>query len=134
MIETAATGTLLSMGRGLMSLSRVSSGRRSFTTSRSSVPASFSQHRLCLCSQVFRGIHVLADTSREIAIDMLFADQLVKSLALSRLLEGTFQRFDLRSALFMATLLVHKHELPINRGQLGFECLVVTGDEKLRGH
>ena len=65
---------------------------------------------------------------------MLLADQVVKSLALSRLLEGTFQRFDLRSALFMATLLVHKHELPINRGQLGFECLVVTGDEKLRGH
>ncbi len=65
-----------------MSLPCVSSGRRRFTTSHDGLPARLSESRLCLCSQVFRGIHVLADTSRKIAVDVLLADQLVKVLVL----------------------------------------------------
>jgi hypothetical protein len=73
-----------------LSLSGGGPGRGRLTPRRIGVPASLSENRLCLRSQVLRRIHVLADASRKMAVDVLLTNQLVKSLAFSRLFEGAF--------------------------------------------
>ena len=89
---------------------------REFTTGRISIFASLPQRSLGFGSQTFRGIHVGADTSSwQKAIHVLLADKLVEALTLRRLLKGALQGANLRSAFFVAAILIYQHELPINR-------------------
>ena len=89
---------------------------REFTTGRISIFACLSQRSLCFESQIFCGIHVGTDTSRQKAINVLLAYELIKALAFRRPLKGALQSANLLSAFVVAAaLLVYQHELPINR-------------------
>jgi hypothetical protein len=56
------------------------------------------------------------------------------SVGSHRLLEGAFHGANLWRALFVAVILINQHELPINRGQLVLQRLIVTRDEEFRGN
>ena len=64
--------------------------RNMSTTCRIGVFARLSQHGLRFGRQTLCGIHLGADTFWQKALDILFANQLVKALTLRRLFQGAF--------------------------------------------